>query len=239
MFKIKIADLVVQIDNKYEFVYNQCKDYYTDENEVDITICATEDDIRIEREQSLAQFSEGYLESVCIYRNLSYVLPEFDAFLFHAALIEVDGKGYAFTAKSGTGKSTHIRLWQQLLGDKVIIVNGDKPIFRKVGNKILCYGTPWCGKERFNVNKSVELKSICFLNRGEKNSIQKYDSAQAVKNVVHQIVIPKKPENVLKILELLDYTLTNVDVWQLHCNMDIEAAQLSYNTMKGGTSFED
>ncbi len=239
MFKINIADLVVQIDNKHDFVYKQCKDYYTDEQDVDITICATDEDIRIEREQSLAQFSEGYLESVCIYRNLSYVLPQFDAFLFHAALIEVDGKGYAFTAKSGTGKSTHIRLWQQLLGDKVIIVNGDKPILRKVDGKILCYGTPWCGKEKYNVNKSVELNSICFLNRAKENSIHKYDVSKAAKNIVHQIVVPKSPENVLRILELLDYTLTNVDVWDLYCNMDIQAAKLSYNTMKGGTSCED
>ena len=144
-----------------------------------------------------------------------------------------------FTAKSGTGKSTHIKLWQQLLGDKVIIVNGDKPILRKVDGKILCYGTPWCGKEKYNVNKSVELSCICFLNRAKDNSIHKYDVSKAAKNIVHQIVVPKSPENVLKILELLDYTLTNVDVWDLYCNMDIQAAQLSYNTMKGGTSCED
>ena len=55
---------------------------------------------------------------------------EYDAFLFHAAVISYAGRGFAFAAKSGTGKSTHVAQWMRALGDDVVVVNGDKPILR-------------------------------------------------------------------------------------------------------------
>lgn len=235
MFKIKIADLIIEIHNKYDFVEKQCADYITDNLvEADFSVSASETDIEQEKSVAMGSFSDGYLESVCIYRNISYQLPKFNAFVFHAALVSVDNQAYAFTAKSGVGKSTHIRLWKELFGEKAQIVNGDKPILRIINDKVFAYGTPWCGKEGYNINTSVPLKAICFIERGEVDEIDVFDKSLAARRIIHQIVIPKTSEATALTLSLLDFTLKNTDVWKLKCTIDINAAKLSYNAMKGG-----
>lgn len=235
MFKIKIADFIIGIDNKFEFVKNQCKGYIVDNSvETDFNVSASEDDIKHEKEISQQAFSDGYIESVCIYRNIAYALPKYDAFLFHAAVISVDGEAYAFTAKSGVGKSTHIRLWKELLGDKLKIINGDKPILREQNGRVYAYGTPWCGKEGFNLNEKAPLKAICFLERGEIDEISPMPKTAAAGKIVHQIIVPKSSDDIIKVLDMLDSALKKVDIWKLKCTMNITAAEVSYNAMKGG-----
>lgn len=240
MFKIEMAGFVIGIYNKYEFVKRQCADYIVDdERKMDFTVSASEEDLINERKVATSEFSNGYLESVCIYRNIAYRLPKYNAFLFHAAVVCVDGEAYAFTAKSGVGKSTHIRLWQRLLGDKMSIINGDKPILRLVGDRVYAYGTPWCGKEGYNENKSAPLKAICFLERGEENEIYPFSKSVAAGKIIHQILVPKSTDDIVTVLDMLDHTLKKVDVWNLKCTMDISAADISYNSMRGGQSNED
>lgn len=235
MFKIKIAKLVIEIDNKYNFVKKQCFDYIVDNNEkTDFVVNASDESIKSEREISNNKFSDGYLESVCVYRNIANILPKYNAFVLHAAVVCVDNFAYAFSAKSGVGKSTHIRLWRKLLGEKVSVINGDKPIIRIIDGKVYAFGTPWCGKEGYNNNSFALLKSLCFIERDELNSIELMDNSNAVKKIMHQIFIPKNKENISELLYLLDYTFKNIDIWKLKCNMDISAAKLSYNTMKDG-----
>lgn len=230
-----MADFVIEIRNKYDYVKKQCADYIVDVDEQALFFVeATQDDIENEKNSSEFNFDVGYLESVCIYRNIAYMLPKYNAFLFHAAVVAVDDKGYAFTAKSGVGKSTHIRLWKDLLGEKLTIVNGDKPIIREIDGKIYAYGTPWCGKEGYNKNTSVELKAICFINRGEVDEIEPYEKAKAVSKIVHQIIVPKSSNDIIKVLEMLDSFIKKLDIWKLNCTMNISAANVSYNAMKGG-----
>lgn len=235
MFKIKIADLVVRIYNKYEFVKRQCAEYIVpDDTKMDFTVSASTEDINREREIAEGDFSNGYLESICIYRNICRRMPLFDGFLLHAAVAKVDGVAYAFTADSGVGKSTHLRLWKTLLGEKMSIINGDKPIIRVIDGKVFAYGTPWCGKEGFNSNDFAPLKAICFLERGEINKIKACPSNAVLGKLLNQLIISDKPEIAEKLLDLLNITLSNIDLWRLKCNMDISAAKLSYNTMKNG-----
>lgn len=235
MFNIKMADLIIGIDNKFDFVKRLCRDYIVSNSEkTDFIVSASDDDINHEKEISQQDFSDGYLESVCIYRNISYILPEFDSFLFHAAVVCVDGEAYAFTAKSGVGKSTHIRLWKELLGDRLKIINGDKPILREQNGRVYAYGTPWCGKEGYNLNEKAPLKAICFLERGELDEISPMPKSAAAGKIIHQIVVPKSSESIIKVLDMLDSALKKVDVWKLKCTVNINAAEISYNAMKGG-----
>lgn len=235
MFKIKIADLVIGIYNKYEFIKRQCADYIVpDETKMDFTVSASTDDINHEREIAEGDFSNGYFESICVYRNICRRMPLYDGYLLHAAVAKVDGFAYAFTADSGVGKSTHIKLWKQLLDDKMSIINGDKPIIRVIDGKSYAFGTPWCGKEGFNSNDFAPLKAICFLERGEDNEIEPCPINVVLGKIVNQLIISDNPEIVENLLNLLNLTLSEVDLWHLKCNMDISAAKLSYNTMKNG-----
>ncbi len=237
MFKIKIADFVIEIHNKYDFVKHLCKNYIVDDSSIaDFSVEATDEEIALENATAQRKFDVGYLESVCIYRNIALVLPKYNAFLLHAAVVSVDGNGYAFTAKSGVGKSTHIKLWEKLFGNKLQIINGDKPIIKEVNGEFLAYGTPWCGKEGYNVNCSVPLKAICFLERGETDEIELIDKSLAAGKIIHQVIVPKSSKDIISILDMLDSVIKKVDIWKLKCTMNISAAEVSYNAMKGGNN---
>ncbi len=233
MFYIKIADLNVKIDNKYPHVQRLCAKYIIGVPEhVDIEASASE--AEIDKEIAESQFDHrGFAESACIYRNICKDLPKkFNAYLLHSALIEYEGKGYAFAAKSGTGKSTHISLWKKLFGDGVRVINGDKPIVRYLDGSFFAYGTPWCGKEGLGANACVPLKAICFLERDNENSIARISSEDAVSKLFYQVLVPDDIENLDSLIALLDSTLASVSCHILKCNTDIEAARVAYEGMK-------
>ena len=234
MFYIRIADLNVKIENKYPHVQRLCEKYIVDTpNRVDIEVSVSENDIDQELSNSEGK-QRGFAESVCIYRKICKDLPKnFNAYLLHSALIECKGRGYAFAAQSGTGKSTHIALWKKLFGNEVRVVNGDKPIIRCIDGKFIAYGTPWCGKEGLGENASVELKAICFIERGKDNSISQISSADAVSKLFYQVLMPDDMENLDALLGLLDSTLASVSCHILKCNMEIDAARVAYDGMKG------
>ena len=247
MFKIKMADFIIEIDNKYDYISRFCSEYIYEGPECDIRASCTEEDISNEFElakqdedvyNTLIVMNEekrrGYLESICVYRAICLQLPERNSFVMHAATIEVDGLAYAFTARSGTGKSTHISLWKKYLGERVKVVNGDKPIIRLIDGVFYAYGTPWCGKEGWNRNVRVPLKGICFIERALENKIDKMPISDAASRIMKQILMPKEPLGAINTLELLDKMLNNVNCWLLGCNTSIEAAEIAYKAMSGG-----
>ena len=121
MFCIRMADLTIRICNRYQYVRRLCKDYtIPDVESPDLIVEVTEEEILEEISISEVQATPAYAEGVCVYRNICKRLPLlFNAFLMHCAVIEYKGKGYAFAAQSGTGKSTHISLWQKHFGEEV------------------------------------------------------------------------------------------------------------------------
>ncbi len=234
MFFIKMADLVVAIDNKYSYVEKLCRKYIVPETpHFDLSVRVSDEEI--DKEMSIAEFpcTPAYAEGVCVYRNICRVLPnKFGAYLFHTAVIEYEGRGYAFSAKSGTGKSTHVGIWQKHFGGAVKIINGDKPIMKFEGDRLYAYGTPWCGKEGQNENARVPVAAICFLERAAANRIRKIGADEAVTYIFNQILTPDDLETVDALFPLLDRTLKNVPCYVLYCNMDEEAAQVAYDGMK-------
>lgn len=238
MFYIKIADLTIAIDNKYGYVERLCRDYIIPPVESpDMTVSVTEEEIRAEIAVSEIDASPDYAEGVCVYRHICRPLPElFDAYLMHCAVIEYNGDGYAFAAKSGTGKSTHINLWKKCFGDDVHVINGDKPILRYVDGAFYAYGTPWCGKERLNTNRSVKLKAICFIERAKENTIKKITPSDALTRIFHQILTPDSENAVDKLFALLDKTLVGIPCYVLGCNISEEAAEVAYNGMNSEES---
>lgn len=232
MFIIKLADINIKINNNYQFLNNLCHDYILDSNDYEIEISISEEDIDKELENCEIKYSRGYIESLSCYRKISMELLKHNCFLMHAAVIEVNSRGYAFLARSGTGKTTHTKLWQKLLGNKMKYVNGDKPLIRLINGIPYAYGTPWCGKEGFGENSRVELNSLCFIERGLENSIIELPKKDVLSRVIHQILIPNDEFMAIKTIDLLNKTIIYTDSYLLKCNMDIEAAEVAYNKMK-------
>lgn len=228
----KIADFIVELKNKYEYTDRICKDYRYDGDEaVDFSVSTTE--AEIDAELAINSITDrGYAEGVCLYRRLCLDILSKDALLLHAAVVEVDGKGYAFLARSGVGKSTHIRLWQEMLGDRLTVVNGDKPIVRLIDGKFYAYGTPWRGKEGYGSNTKTTLDALCFIERSEENFIEKQTNAQTVNKILKQVLLPADTQKAENTLDLLDKLVSHVPAFCMHCNISHEAAEICYNTLK-------
>lgn len=230
----RIADLNIEIQNRYDYVARQCAAYRAPEGAVaDFSVAVSEQALAASHAQG-PDFSLPYHESLCVYREICKKMLVYDGFLLHAAVIEVDGRAYAFSAPSGTGKSTHIALWRRLLGERVQIVNGDKPILRYRDGAFTAYGTPWCGKEGWNRNTSAPLTAICFLERSEKNRIRRLSSNEAIDHVFHQLLRPKTAAEMDATLSLTDNLLREVPIYLLGCNISEEAARLAYETLSKG-----
>ena len=229
MFKIRIADLNIGIDNKYPYVEELCADYFTD-GETNFDVCVTDAEIAAE---SGGEISEpAYLESLAVYRKISDRITDYNGFLMHGVVLAVDGKGYAFTAPSGTGKTTHAMFWRELFGDKCVIVNGDKPLIRLKGGRCFAYGTPWCGKEGLNANTKVPLDVMFCINRSEENYVMELSPKSALVRLLTAVYRPSEPALFEKTTEYVMMFLKNVRTYDLYCNMSVEAARVAYEHCK-------
>lgn len=232
----KFADKAVLISTQYPDTHRYCQDYRVD-TEAEIIVETNETDIDREIERSPEgeghSFSRGYLETLAVYRRIAEKMVEYDTFLFHGSAVAVEGEAYLFTASSGTGKSTHTRLWRQLLGDRAVMVNDDKPLIRADGSTVRVFGTPYNGKHRLGCDMSANLKALCILERSKENHIEEIDAAQAYPMLIQQTYRPDSPLGLMKTMELIDRLASGVKLYRLGCNMDISAAKIAYEAMKG------
>jgi hypothetical protein len=228
--KCKIADFVIEFNNKYEYLSKQCAEFaYCDNASSDIVVHISDEDIRKERLSCGDIYPLGYIESICTYRKLCLQLPLKDALLLHASVISCEDRGIAFLARSGVGKTTHTRLWEKIYGKKVKIINGDKPIIRFFDNVPFAYGTPWAGKENYYLNEKVKLSDICFLERGVENKISKITVGECFNAFMHQVLRPSDPKIAFKNLELVEKLLLKCNLWKIQCNMNDDAALVSHD----------
>ena len=235
MITIRIAELNIGLDNRYEYTEKFVREYVT-ELPPDFVVSATEQEIDEEREVLEGQnLPRGYVESIVLYRKIAEVLPRYDAVVFHGSVLEMDGKSYIFTARSGVGKTTHSRLWLDEFGDKVRILNGDKPILRLIDGKVYACGTPWRGQEYYGVNAISPLAGVAFLSRGEVNKAKQIEVHNAVMRFVSQMYLDRtNTSNLLATIQLADKILSSVRLIDLECNMDREAAIVAYRAFTLG-----
>lgn len=236
----RIADTAFEIESIYDEVHKLCAEYKNEEIP-EFTLLIEQKEIDFEREKSMSEdikegipvrnFSDSYLETLAVYRKLCEILIDKGIILFHGSVIAVDGQGYLFTAKSGTGKSTHTRLWREYFGDKAVMVNDDKPLIRITDTEVIVYGTPWDGKHRLSTNTSVPLKAICILKRGAENEIHKISKKEAYPMLLQQTHRPRDMKKMRTVLNLIDKLSENTGLYKLYCNMNPDAVTTAYNGM--------
>ena len=233
-FKIKIADMKVRIVCTKEYTRFFCREYIVDSDDFDICVAASEEDV----EDEIARLGEvknpQFFETIYIYRQIVEKLPYYNRFAFHGATVEVDGKGYIFAAPSGTGKSTHVSLLKKYFGDRVTVINGDKPIIKVSEDCIEVCSCPWCGKEGWQTNRQTPLGGIVLLERAEENSIKKIEPSEYLEKLVLQTFVPEDGESFLRILDLMDKVSKSVPFYLLECNISDEAAKTSFEMMTDG-----
>lgn len=159
-------------------------------------------------------------------------LLKYNGILLHSSCIVVDGMAYAFSADSGTGKSTHTQLWLKYFGDRAHMLNDDKPAIRLIDGKVYACGTPWSGKYDYSSPEIAELAGICFLERSEDNWIRKADTGKAVFNIFSQTVRKLNADRMDMLFDVLEQIFAKVPLYEFGCNISREAVLTSYNAMK-------
>lgn len=222
VFDVQIAGLKIRIHARSEITKMLFKGYEAwEEREPDFHFYPSE--------EFAGNAAQEYIE---LHRELARRLSSYDRLLLHGAAIEYGGNGYLFVAPSGTGKSTHIRLWHKLLGKRVGIINGDKPILHVTDDKILICGTPWAGKERWQRNVSVPLGGICLLHRGE-NAIRRVEFSECMEELLREVFIPKEWDGRNRSIGLLEQALIRVPLYELHCDITEKAVQIAFEKLTG------
>ena len=225
----RIAGLVVEMSS-FGRTEEQAEPYLIEkQSDADIIISPNHTDVWKKMPELDLDNCEYLATGVDFYKKLL----AFDGFRLHSSAVVVDGRAYLFTANSGTGKSTHTNLWCQVFAEKAYILNDDKPALRLVDGEWYAYGTPWSGKHNVSLNACVPVAGIACIERGQQNIIEPYNVRDAVVAIMRQSNKPSDMECRIKLLELLDKLITQVPVWKLKCNMDPEAAIVSYEAMSG------
>ena len=253
-FTIRLAGQLFAIESLYPYVRDYCRDYLVSEECTEepvvtpVPIRISPAEIAYERERSAAEdhregipvrsFTDEYLETLAVYRKIAEALITCDTLLFHGSVVAVDGEGYLFTAKSGTGKSTHTALWREVFGDRAVMVNDDKPLLRITGEGVTAYGTPWDGKHHLSTNIAVPLRGIAILTRDVTNHIEPLSRRAAYPRILQQTYRPGDPQRLSATLQLVDRLLRRVPVYRLGCNMEPEAARVAYEGMAYGNGIQ-
>ena len=239
-FNMKIAGAVACVTCLFESTPVYFKAYLTEEKE-DFSIAVCREDLVFEQAQLDAEaveegfrfrtFTDPFMERAAIQRAFGEFLFDRGVLLLHGSAVAVDGKGYLFTARSGTGKSTHTRLWCQAFGSRAVMINDDKPFVAVTGDGVTIFGSPWSGKHGLDSNIAVPLSGICFLERGGENRIHPASREAVLPQLLKQGYCPLDEGKKEGFARLVQQLAEKIPLWQMECNKDISAAHTAFEAM--------
>lgn len=243
-FWAKLAEHPLWIRTAYSYTWMKFSDYRLEPTDrerqmffewygKEEPIFVTQEEIRQEQHQTDTVFSEAYLESLALYRKLLERMSLDDVMMFHCSALTLDGRAYLFTAPSGTGKSTHAGLWRKRFGERVVMVNDDKPLLGVRGEKIIVYGSPYSGKEQLQTNTAAPVDGIVVLYQNPENIIRPLDAREAFPHLLIQSHRPRNAEGMHHILDILN-RMTGLPVYSLGCTISDEAVRMAYQALTGG-----
>ncbi len=235
-FCISLGGHTIGINSMYSEVYSMCQKFLVSDVEPELTIDICDKDLNLERKEAEKENiyqSDGYLETLAVYRKICKGLLAYDIFLMHGAVVATKGNAYLFTAKSGTGKTTHIRKWLRQLEDSYV-VNGDKPLIKITDKEAIACGTPWCGKEKMGTNCMVPLKAIVLMKRGDNNEIKEISFSEAFTFLLQQTYQPDGVENMKKTLGLFSQLKNKVKFYEfIFNNMKEDCFNVAHEALIG------
>lgn len=144
---------------------------------------------------------------------------------FHGVLMEHNGSGVIISAASGTGKTTHARLWRD--HKNTLIINGDRAVCKHTDKGWIGYGTPWSGTSGEQINRSVPLKALVVLERSEKNSAEVIYGMEAFGAVFPHVLYPSWDKELTeKAMDLLGNFMNHIPIIRLRCRPDVESVDV-------------
>lgn len=151
--------------------------------------------------------------------------------LIHASLVRHNGYGYAFIAKSGTGKSTQVSNWLKYIPN-CDLMNDDNPIVRVIDGKPYIYGSPWSGKTPCYRNVKAPLGAITRIDRAKANSVEKLQPIQAFASLLSSCSSMKWDTTIYnKICDTVTQVVEHSNIYILHCLPDRESAIVCHSVI--------
>lgn len=149
-----------------------------------------------------------------------------DTLLIHASLVRQNGYGYAFIAKSGTGKSTQVSMWLRYLKG-CDLMNDDNPIVRIIDGEAYIYGSPWSGKTPCYRNVKAKLGAITRIDRAEKNWVEHLPPIEAFASLLPSCSSMKWDQDIFNnICNTITKLVEKGNIFTLHCLPNKEAAEV-------------
>lgn len=237
-FNIRLAGIPLNVRCKYKENKDFFEGYFTTKEPI-FSVQPNDEAIKNVQEDfdylnktegnPIISYSENFLENNAIHILIAEKLLEYNVLMLHGSALAIDGEGVIFTAKSGTGKSTHTRLWRNAFGPRVQMVNDDKPLIRV--DKMMVYGTPWNGKHHLSCNISVPLKAIVKIERSPENKVTPVNVKEALTVLMKRTHVPLDQSKKALIMDLYIKLINEIPFYSLECNMDPEAAQVAYKSL--------
>lgn len=175
-----------------------------------------------------------HTKGIVTLEYLAQIMPgiclKHDVISFHCALIEYEGNAVAVCAPSGTGKTTHARLWRDY--KNALILNGDRALCKKEDKTWMAYGSPWSGTSGEQINRKAPLKALVILERADNNEVVQLNSIEIFQNIFPHLVYPSwDRELLIKAMDQLDDLINNVPVYKLKCKPDYNAVDTLYDAI--------
>ena len=156
----------------------------------------------------------------------------FDTLLVHASVVGYDGGAYMFLGRSGTGKSTHSRLWLENI-EGTYLLNDDNPVIRFIDGEVIAYGTPWSGKTPCYRNESLPLKAVVRLSQAPANKIERLMPLQAYASLLPACSCMRwDRKSTDRLHSTVEKVIGEVACWHLECLPDSDAAFTCRNAVK-------
>ncbi len=202
-------------------------------------LCVSDEDMAYVREK-LPDRSDAYLECRYLIDLTARYLLQFGACIMHAAAFSWQGRAWLLAAPSGTGKSTQLLRWAQLVGTDLQVICGDMPALSvQADGSVTVWPTPWNGKESWGGGDAAPLGGVLFLEQAEENTVERLSPEQSVFRFFRQFPRDAEtPEQVLALARLIDRCAAAYPVWLLKNRGDLESARLSIRAIRAYLSEE-
>lgn len=162
----------------------------------------------------------------------AFATAELKTLEMHASVIVKDGYGQLFLGHSGTGKSTHARLWQEAYPDAWLL-NDDNPVVRVMSDgEVRVYGSPWSGKTPCYKQAFAPVRGIVKLSQAPHNEMTRLRLPEAYAYMLSSSsglkIVPTMMDSLYNTVVRV---ITIIPVFGLKCLQDKDAAVLCRETL--------
>lgn len=180
-------------------------------------------------EPGMSAYRVSFMLDMLLRMMFSYNSPKFSTLLMHSSVVAVDNKAVMFLGSSGTGKSTHSRLWLENIPGAELI-NDDNPVVCLEDGKLFVYGTPWSGKTPCYRNIRVPVKAIVCLKQAPVNEITRLKGIYAYAGFAGAVSFVRWERGIMDdSTRLASRIAMSVPIFSMRCLPDADAAKVCHD----------